>query len=81
MGVEGSGDARDVASRRKAYRSGSFSAKTFLLVWSRMTLILMKQPRSSFFERNIDIMAVAWELIGVSTGLRLMSQADGEIDG
>lgn len=42
------------------YRSGSCSAKTFLFVWSRMTLMLTKQPRSSFLERNIDMMAVVW---------------------
>lgn len=38
------------------YRSVSCSAKTFLLVWSRMTLMLTKHPKSSFFDRNIDIL-------------------------
>jgi len=42
----------------EAHLSGSCSANTFLLVWSRMTLMLTKQPRSSFFERNMDMMAV-----------------------
>jgi hypothetical protein len=37
---------------RVAYRSGSFSAYTFRLVWSRMLRILVKHPMSSVFERN-----------------------------
>ena len=39
-----------------AYRCGSNCSNVFRLVWSRMILELMKQPRSSFFERNCDIL-------------------------
>lgn len=36
--------------------SASCSAKTLRFVWSRIMRVLMKQPRSSFFARNIDIL-------------------------
>lgn len=41
--------------KRLAYLSVSYFSYTLRLVWSRMTLTLMKQPRSSFFDRNMDI--------------------------
>lgn len=52
------GGRRWVWSRRmgKTYLSVSCFSYTFRLVWSRMTLMLTKQPRSSFFARNIDIL-------------------------
>lgn len=37
---------------RRACRSGSFCSKTLRLVWSRMILLLMKQPMSSFAGRK-----------------------------
>lgn len=43
----------------RAYLSASCFSYTFRLVWSRMTLMLTKQPRSSFFARNIDILGRA----------------------
>lgn len=48
----------------RADLSCSFCSKTLRLVWSRITLMLTKQPRSSFFERNMDILTCAWR--GVS---------------
>lgn len=47
---------------RSACRSGSFCSKTLRLVWSRMTLLLMKQERSSLAGRkgaNLVILAIA----------------------
>jgi hypothetical protein len=49
----------------EAYRSGSCSAKTLRLVWSRITLTLTKQPRSSFLALNIDMLADYRERIAV----------------
>lgn len=49
--------AGEVGGGRGAYRSGSCSAKTLRLVWSRITLTLTKQPRSSFLALNIDMLA------------------------
>ena len=42
--------------RKKTYLSVSCSANTCRLVWSRMTLMFIKHPRSSFLARNIDIL-------------------------
>lgn len=53
--------------RSCTYLSGSCSANTFLLVWSRITLTLTKQPRSSFFDRNIDMMAVVVDMKSTTT--------------
>lgn len=39
----------------KSYLSGSCCSKTLRLVWSRMFMMLTKQPRSSFFARNCAI--------------------------
>ena len=44
-----------------AHLSGSNCSKTLRFVWSRMMRVLMKQPRSSFFALNMDILAV-WVL-------------------
>jgi len=37
---------------KTTHLSGSYCSNTFRLVWSRMTLMLTKQPKSSFFARN-----------------------------
>lgn len=58
-----------------AYLSGSFSSKTLRLVWSRMTLMLMKQPRSSFLARNIDILGYR---INLAMVVGRLGGADGE---
>jgi hypothetical protein len=50
-------DIEAVHEADAAYLSGSCSANTFLLVWSRMTLILRKDPISIFFALNIDMVA------------------------
>lgn len=39
-----------------SHLSGSFCSNTIRLVWSRMILGWIKQPRSSFFARNIDML-------------------------
>ena len=38
-----------------AHLSGSNCSKTLRFVWSRMLRILVKQPRSNFLARNIDM--------------------------
>jgi hypothetical protein len=45
-------------TRCVANLSVSFCSKTLRLVWSRMTLMLTKPPRSSFFERNMDMIVI-----------------------
>ena len=53
--------------------SGSFSAKTLRLVWSRMVLMLTKHPRSSFFALNIDMLAAIGEAL-LSTEIPLVTR-------
>ena len=50
-----------------AHLSGSNCSKTLRFVWSRMTRVLMKQPRSSFFALNMDILAVGFS-VGAAAG-------------
>jgi hypothetical protein len=47
-----------------AYLCGSYFSKTFRLVWSRMILLLMKPPRSSFAARKGAVVGIVgvWEL-------------------
>lgn len=41
----------EVKARERAYLSVSYASNTFRFVWSRMIMVLTKQPMSSFLAR------------------------------
>lgn len=48
----------DVRRAKETYLSGSCCSKTLRLVWSRMFMMLTKQPRSSFLGLNWAMVAL-----------------------
>lgn len=63
----------------RMYLSVSCSANTFRLVWSRMVLILMKHPKSSFLARNIDILRIVAIELEIILGVLMLKHIMDEL--